>query len=53
MHQQFGDRDDAPDAEELALFARKHYPQGDHAEIARRVEALCERRRDAKRRRTQ
>ena len=53
MHEALGDRDDPPSAQELALFAQKHYAGGDLAEIARRFETFCDRRRDAKRRRTQ
>ena len=53
MHDTFLERDDLPGVEELVQFARKHFPDGDHAEIQRRVEAFCDRIRDAKRRRRQ
>ena len=52
MHEAFLEHEAAPTAKELEQFCNDHYPDGNHAEIPRRVETFCDRIRHGKRRRT-
>ena len=51
MHKAFSEHQARPTADELQQFANKHYPNGDHVEIRRRVETFYDRVHDGKRRR--
>ena len=51
MHEAFSEHQARPTADEFQHFASKHYPNGDHVEIRRRVETFYDRMRDGKRRR--
>ena len=51
LHEVFLECAGAPTAKEVEEFCNKNYPDGNHAEIRRRVEMFCDRICDGKRRR--